>query len=104
MAQYDVHCWGQSNPADTERDFDATRFLAHSVMLACTLLAQTSMELTPGEWIDQQEGAAQMVKAGHRFRFGVTLHMPVADSSVQRTKPGTVLGQPTIAVTHGVTA
>lgn len=82
-AAYEVHCWGQANPADPENDFDATRYLAHTVMQACYLLANTSVELHDGVWEDQGEKSAQLVKAGHRFTFGVTLHLPVTDSSVQ---------------------
>jgi hypothetical protein len=83
---YEVHVWGQANPADPERlDFDATDYLADVVLQAAQLLAMgsVSMRESRGIWEDQQEGATQRVKAGHRVSFQLTISAPVLDSSVQ---------------------
>jgi hypothetical protein len=97
LASYEVHVWAQHNPADPEKDFDATRYLAHVVMQACQLLAMSSVLLSAGEWTDQRKDSPQLVKAGHRFEFGVEIHLPILDSSVQFPPPGTIV-QPSVVL------
>lgn len=83
---YEVHVWGQANPADPDRgDFDATDYLCDVIVQAAQLLAMSSvgMQNAQGVWEDQLDGAVQRVKAGHRARFNLTIAAPVLDSSVQ---------------------
>lgn len=83
---YEVHVWGQANPADPDRgDFDATDYLCDVVVQAAQLSAMCSVSFqnAQGVWEDQLSGAPQRVKAGHRARFNLTLGSPVQDSSVQ---------------------
>jgi hypothetical protein len=96
-AMYEVYCWGQSNLADPEKDFDATRYLAHVVMQAAQLVAMTSVRIDGhGEWTDQRSNAPQILKAGHEFMFTMSIDVPVLDSSVQPAPPLTAV--PTVAV------
>lgn len=97
LATYEVYCWGQAVPADTESDFDATRQLAHIVVQAAQLLAMSSVHVDgAGEWTDQRADAPQILKAGHEYMFTLAFEFPVLDSGVQfplaplTTKLGTV--------------
>jgi hypothetical protein len=83
-ATYEVYCWGQHVPADPERDFDATRQLAHIVVQAAQLLAMSSAHVDGhGEWTDQRADKPQILKAGHEYMFTIAFDMPVLDSGVQ---------------------
>lgn len=85
-AQYLVYCWGQSGENTHDLDFDATRWLAHTVMRACARLAMTSVSFFTAEgWIDQRTEGAAVYTAGHEFCFGVSLSIPVTDSGVALT-------------------
>lgn len=85
QAEYLVYCWGQSaSEDDHEKDFDATRWLTHLVIRACQRLTMTSVKFFRGlGWIDQAPGGASLMQSGHEFCFGVTLDIPVIDSSDQ---------------------
>ena len=95
---YEVHVWGQHRPADPEKDFNATTYLVHVVVSALQLLAMSSVTIGDGVWEDQQEGQAQIVKAGHRYIFGCSIAAPVRDSSVQFV-PGALTQVPTVTIT-----
>lgn len=84
QAEYLVYCWGQSTVNDREKDFDATRWLAHVVIRACMRVAMTSVRVFRGEgWTDQRPDGASLLSAGHEFCFGVVLDIPIIDSAVQ---------------------
>lgn len=90
-ATYLVDVWGQHNPGDPEKDFEATRYLAHVVIQASQLLAMASVRIEAGgEWTDQQERQPQRIKAGHRFKFALSFDIPVLDSAVQPAPPLTL--------------
>lgn len=84
LATYEVYCWGQAAPADPEKDFDATRYLAHAVVQCAQRLMMASVHLGgTTEWTDQRPNSPTRLKAGHELAFMLSIEIPVTDGFVQ---------------------
>jgi hypothetical protein len=88
----DVHCWGQRLPIpDPAYDFDVVMALESAVKDSAYLLFGQSSEMRSGTWDDEKERATQMIKSGHLFTFGMTIHVPVLDNALGFVPGGTVV-------------
>lgn len=97
LATYEVYCWGQANPADPEKDFDATRFLAHAVVQCAQRLMMTSVHLGGSvEWTDQRPNSPTRLKAGHELAFMLSIEIPITDGFVQFPPQPLTLPVPTV--------